>query len=204
MSGRQKLIVVVLAAGLGVLLFLMPRQSHNVRSEADQRIELRAGLSPLDSALEMVNGPAPMEGIMKLRGLADGEGSPDSVRLRANIYLGMFAIQTAQTDKARERFDAAMALDSTFAEAHWQLGHLEMEEGNFNKAEGLFRRAIELDPEHYANAWFMLGKSKELQGDTIGALECYRTFEPLNTDTAVDLRLKEIIAGLETALNKQN
>ena len=54
--------------------------------------------SPIELAIAKVSGENPMEGIMELRAMADEEPP----NLEAVLWLGRFAVQSGQLEKARE------------------------------------------------------------------------------------------------------
>jgi Tfp pilus assembly protein PilF len=101
---------------------------------------------------------------------------PDSrERKSAEIHhdLGVEALRSGRAPDALKEFDAAIALDSRFAEA-W-LGKGLVLERAFNKdseAERAYRHAIELNPA-FAEAWTDLGQLLARTGKTQEALEAF-------------------------------
>jgi tetratricopeptide (TPR) repeat protein len=81
-------------------------------------------------ALRQVNGPAPMQGILKLRELASKRPKDYTLHLQ----LGIFAIQTNQLDKALERLEQAQSIRPTAPEAAYQLGIVHKMKGDKAKA----------------------------------------------------------------------
>lgn len=72
----------------------------------------------LELALCQVDTQAPMQGILKLREIA--ENNPENYR--AQFYLGLFSLRTNQMEKAVDRLEKAIAADSSQAEAYYYLG----------------------------------------------------------------------------------
>ena len=58
---------------------------------------------------------------------------------------GIFAVQSGQLEKARERFSEALVLEPGQSEAAWQLAMLEMEEGAYNRAVVGFEAVMSQD-----------------------------------------------------------
>jgi len=196
-SAKVYAITGLVALTIAALLWAMPRQPLSSRERAVGEANNQSDTLAL--ALEMINGENPMEGIMLLRTLVE----KDSTNIEAHMYLGLFSIQSSQLDKARERFDTVLRLDPGNHEALWQLGQLNFGEQRFEEAANNFRQLTKSAHEdEYANAWFFLGRSLEFMGDTKAALECYKTFQPLNEDTAVANKLEEFIFELEKKLNE--
>lgn len=71
----------------------------------------------INKALCFVESDAPMQGIMMLREIA--ESNPDNVA--AQMQLGRLSIRTNQWDKALERFNKVLSLDSDNKEVHCYL-----------------------------------------------------------------------------------
>lgn len=93
----------------------------------------------IDSAVAMVNGAAPMQGIFLLRDLA--EQHPDNMRVQLN--LGMFAIQSGQFDKAEVRFNTVLSIEPNQPEALFYLGFLKAQKGEKKQALELMLKAQE-------------------------------------------------------------
>ena len=83
------------AAVLVVAVLWMPRVPSSSEPAAPM-----VESSPIELAIAKVSGENPMEGIMELRAMADEEPP----NLDAVLWLGRFAVQSGQLEKARERF----------------------------------------------------------------------------------------------------
>jgi len=115
-----------------VLLFL-------VRTKPDlTEVKIEASVDQqIDSAIAMVNGTAPMQGIFLLRDLA--EQHPENMRVQLN--LGMFAIQSGQFDKAEVRFNTVLSKEPEQPEALFYLGFLKAQQGKKDEALELMMKA---------------------------------------------------------------
>jgi Flp pilus assembly protein TadD len=74
----------------------------------------------VEMAVRFVESDAPMQGILKLRDIADA----DTAHYVANLYLGVFSVRTNQLDKAEQRFRRALAAKPKDTEAALRLGQL--------------------------------------------------------------------------------
>jgi thioredoxin-like negative regulator of GroEL len=125
-SGSQKVtqIVVLLAAlFLIVLLVLAPRIPKEAREVA--KAESEKVVDPVDQRINQAvalvqSGDNPMQGIMKLREIL--EENPDRVDI--HWHLAHFSVQSGQYDKAAERFEKVIEMDSEnrFPDAAFYLG----------------------------------------------------------------------------------
>jgi len=78
-----------------------------------------------------VEGSAqPMDGIMLLRKVV----SKDSSYIDAQVQLGMFAIQSGQTEKALERFKKILKIKPDYIQAYIYLGQIYADMGNKEQA----------------------------------------------------------------------
>ena len=102
------LIIGGLCVVLAVLVWQVIPRSPEAYAEPDLPVALDAEVDsdPVQDAINQVNGPNPMAGILALKALA--EATPPNVD--AVIELGRFSIQSGQIDKARERFAQAIEL----------------------------------------------------------------------------------------------
>lgn len=147
MDKIHKLAVILTGVALIVLLFLLPRTEGSKDSDTQpERTELvrNEGMeAELDSVLQLINGDAPMQGIMALRELS--ERYPDEPL--PQFYLGLFSIQTGQYDKAVERFRRVIELDPANWEAWRMLGNVSLELGDKETALEALEQYLRLNPE---------------------------------------------------------
>ena len=131
-KSRLQLLVFLGALFFVVVLFFAPitekkhiEKSAILEGTVAQKIEKAVGL---------VQGEAPMQGIMLLREVLE----EDSNNILAHFYLGQFSVQSGQLDKAKSRFVKVLELDENneYPSAHFYLG-------NIYSAEGAYLEAIE-------------------------------------------------------------
>lgn len=67
----------------------------------------------------------------------------------------------------------------------WHLGHFSIQSGQYEKAVERFKQIIALDVEHYADAYFYLGRTYATLNDTANAIESFEIYQTLITDTIV-------------------
>jgi tetratricopeptide (TPR) repeat protein len=148
----------------------------------------------VQSAVDKVaNGINPMEGIMELRAIAE----KDSTNVEAQFYLGKFAVQSGQLDKALMRFKTVVSLEPQNPDGWWELASVSFDMGEYGEAISFFDRTMEIDST-FVNAVFFKGKCQELQGEIDQAIATYRSFLPLATDTVVVRGVEKLIIELET------
>lgn len=197
---------IILTVGVGAILILgvmlMPRKpavaetmefvapSMEMNSEASAAA---AEVDPVEAAVAKVSGENPMEGILALREMAEG----DPPNVDAVVWLGIFGIQSGQLDKARERFSEALTLDPSHLEATWQLALLDMEELAYDRAVVGFETVMEADSS-YANGLFFTARCYEAMGKTEAAIIRYKEFLPYAPDEVVSSRVEEFISRLES------
>lgn len=134
----------------------------------------------LQSAIQLVEGPNPMEGITILRELI----AKDSNNVDAQYYLGLFSVRSGQIDKAMNRFRKVLDLrpdDIRYQiEIGYQLFMLDSTEG----AMRCFDRVLQLDSTDNNSLFFAaqcmtrLGRNKE-------AVNFYRQLLRHNSDAVV-------------------
>ena len=175
------------AAVLVVAVLWMPRVPSSSEPAAPM-----VESSPIELAIAKVSGENPMEGIMELRAMADEEPP----NLEAVLWLGRFAVQSGQFDKARERFTQVIDARPDNVEAHWEMAMLNLEEGFLEEAVAGFDLCVAAD-ELYANGRFFKARCLEAMGQTEAALNEYKSYLPLAPDTVVAQSVEGIIERLE-------
>ena len=188
----------VLLAGAGALaagVLLMPRTPASAPKPPapSEGVALSdIGTDPVDIAVAKVSGENPMEGIMELRAMADEEPP----NLEAVLWLGRFAVQSGQLEKARERFTQVIDARPDNVDAHWEMAMLNLEEGFLEEAVAGFDLCVAAD-ELYANGRFFKARCLEAMGQTEAALNEYKSYLPLAPDTVVAQSVEGIIERLE-------
>jgi len=127
---KQHWIALILTIALVVLLLLAPHHSGKFES-AEAEAEPPNVENRIDSALILINGPQPMQGILMLRQIA--EEHPEN--FRAQYHMGRFSAQTGQWPKVIERFEQLKKIDPSFAESDYWLGRAYQELGQTDKAK---------------------------------------------------------------------
>ena len=129
MSKKTGLILLIIASlGLLVLFLFMPQQPASVREKAAKPMD--ADSLKLMKAIELVNGPNPMEGITILRDIV----SKDDANIDAHYWLGVFSVKSGQYDKAIERFNKVIDINPEYLAAYIDMGGLYMELDSAEKA----------------------------------------------------------------------
>ncbi|MBL7942962.1 MAG: hypothetical protein JNM00_09360 [Flavobacteriales bacterium] len=171
----------------------MPRQPGSVRSAHDAPVN--ADSLELIQAIQLVQGTDPMRGITMLRNLVE----KDSTNLQAQYQLGLFSIQSGQMDKAVNRFETILRIDSTFTPAIMELAGLRMQEGNNAAALKLFRACLNYEPNLVAA--FFVGQLEEQAGNLQEALVNYDRVLKMTTDSIVTDTIKSRIENINKKLN---
>lgn len=195
MSGRRgQLILVAIGVILVAVVLWLPNRPASAEAVVAAAADTTSAESRLERAVEQVSsGQDPMAGIMVIRELAEG----DPPNLDALVWLGIFSIQSGQTEKARERFNQVLALKPEHLDATWQLALLDMEEGKYDKAVVGFETCMAADSS-YRNGLFFTARCYEGMGKTEAALIRYREYLPFAPDTVVSNRVNSFIERLES------
>jgi Tfp pilus assembly protein PilF len=91
----------------------------------------------------------------------------------AQNNLGGILLERGEVAEARRRFDAALAAEPEYAEAHVNLGLVAEREGRPDEAAARYRRALSIDPA-FADAHNNLGIVLAQVGDLEGAIASFR------------------------------
>ena len=173
------------------LLLLVLSGAFGINQSLAQTIAAFDRRDQLDAAVQKVSSGNTMEGILELASLAQGENP----NVDAIVWLGIFAVQSGQLEKARERFSEALVLEPGQSEATWQLALLEMEEGAYNRAVVGFEAVMSQDSS-YANGLFFTARCYEAMGNQDEARIRYETYLPYAPDTVIEQKVLEFIQRL--------
>jgi tetratricopeptide (TPR) repeat protein len=140
--------------------------------------EPRARLLAIDIALERSRAVDALDALDTL----DAELSSGPAALRAGLSnrRGVALEQLGRGDDALAAYEAAVALDASFAQGHVNLGRLVRARGELARAEAAFGSALLASPG-FAEAWLGRGLCRIAQGDVAGGaldLEQSRTLAP--------------------------
>ena len=195
MSKKTSLILLITASiGLLVLFLYMPKLPSTVREKADKPIDKDS--LKLMQAIELVNGPNPMEGITILREIvADDQDNVD-----AHYWLGVFSVKSGQYDKAIERFNKVMTIEPNYLAAYIDMGGLYMEMDSAQKALYYFNEGVRIDSTNNY-ALLFTAQTQEKLGMMAEAKKNYEQLLRHNSDTIVANRVKDFINQIETKLN---
>jgi tetratricopeptide (TPR) repeat protein len=191
---RKLILLILLSLGLLVLFLWLPRQPSSSGDKAS--VPADADSLKLMQAVELVNGPNPMEGILMLRELVQ----KDSTNIEAQYWLGVFAVKSRQMDKAITRFETVLRINPDYLAACIDLGGVYLEMDSTQKALDYFRRGIEIDSTNNY-ALLFAAQAEEKLNLLEEARTNYRRLLRHNTDTVVTKRVSEFIESINKKLN---
>jgi tetratricopeptide (TPR) repeat protein len=90
----------------------------------------------------------------------------------------------------------AIEVDSTFAEAHFQLGLFAIQSGQFDKAESRMKKVLELKPS-LISAHLYLGQIYQQIGQKSKALESLQKYKDLNSDPLIRAEVDKYLQELK-------
>ena len=130
-----QLILVLSGLILIYLLFQLPTSVMEIE-KVEEKVNQTTSIS---TAMDLIRGENPMEGIFMLREILE----KDPKNKEALYNLGVLSIQTAQYQNAVNRFNQIIAIDSSDKRAYLQLGisHYYLE--NFNLSDSIFKNIKE-------------------------------------------------------------
>jgi tetratricopeptide (TPR) repeat protein len=156
-------IIVSVALGLIVLFLLLPTQP---KSDIDKANNPVADSVKIQQAIELVNGPQPMQGIQML--LTMVEENPNNVE--AHFVLGEASIRSRQMEKAVEWFSKVIELQPQNKMAYLYRGKALMQLGSFESAIASFDGVIAIDSNN-SLAYFYKGIALKEKGDIESSIE---------------------------------
>lgn len=113
-SSKSQIFAILFAGVLIVLLFFARTKPDITGVEVGNNIEVE-----IEQAVSLISsGENPMEGILKLREIADKHPQNEDVQL----YLGIFSIQSRQYEKALDRFNKVIEINANNSYAYQLLG----------------------------------------------------------------------------------
>ncbi len=188
-------IIVSVALGLIVLFLLLPNQPKSAIDKANSPV---ADSVKIQQAIQLVNGPQPMQGIQMLLSMV--EENPNNVE--AHFVLGEFAIRSGQMEKAVARFNTIIELQPQNTLAYIYKGEALMQMDSLETALATFKAAIALDstsgiPLVYA------GKMSEQLGNLQEAKGYYSQILRHNEDPIVRDSVNAFIKKIDIKLNNK-
>ena len=130
-----QLILVLSGLMLIYLLFQLPTSVMEIE-KVEEKVNQTTSIS---TAMDLIRGENPMEGIFMLREILD----KDPKNKEALYNLGVLSIQTAQYQNAVNRFNQIIAIDSSDKRAYLQLAISSYYLGKYKTADSLFNFIIE-------------------------------------------------------------
>ena len=195
-STTAKTVAVIVAIGLVIVFMVLPRAPKSVAEAAP--VEPMTDVErEIEEAVHLVqSGEQPMQGILKLRGITER----DSTNEVAQLWLGVFSLQSGQTEKAISRFETVKRLNPANPEPYWQLGMMSVEAGDCRSAIPQLAKTVKMDSS-YVNGLFFIGNCYEELSMKDSALFYYKAYLPYAPDTVVSSRVEQFINKLEEDLN---
>ena len=132
---RLQIIFFTVAILSTIMLYQLPT---SVIDNSEVENNVNENLS-IDRAIELVEGENPMEGIFMLRDIIERE--PENID--ALYYLGVLSLKTSQYEKASQRFNQIITIDSSDKRAYLQLGFSSYYLGKYKAADSLFNFIVE-------------------------------------------------------------
>ena len=132
---RLQIIFFTVAILSTIMLYQLPTSVID-NSEVENNVNENVSI---DRAIELVEGENPMEGIFMLRDIIERE--PQNID--ALYYLGVLSLNTSQYEKASQRFNQIITIDSSDKRAYLQLGISSYYLGKYKTADSLFNFIIE-------------------------------------------------------------
>jgi len=188
-------IIVSVALGLIVLFLLLPQQPKSAIEKANSPI---ADSTKIQQAIELVNGPQPMQGIQMLLSMV--EENPKNVE--AHFVLGEFAIRSGQMEKAVARFNTIIELQPQNTLAYIYKGEALMQMDSLQAALTTFKAAIATDSTS-GIALVYAGKMNEQLGNLSEARTYYQQILRHNEDPIVKDSVNAFIRKIDIKLKNK-
>ncbi len=188
-------IIVSVALGLIVLFLLLPQQPKSVIDKANSPI---SDSVKIQQAIELVNGPQPMQGIQMLLSMV--EENPKNVE--AHFVLGEFAIRSGQMEKAVARFNTIIELQPANTLAYIYKGEALMQMDSLEMALATFNSAIATDSTS-GIALVYAGKMNEQLGNLNQAKKMYSQILRHNEDPIVRDSVNAFIRKIDIKLKNK-
>ena len=188
-------LIITVALGLIVLFLLFPTQPKSALDKANSPI---ADSVKIQQAIELVNGPQPMQGIQMLLSMV--EENPKNVE--AHFVLGEFAIRSGQMEKAVARFNTIIELQPQNTLAYIYKGEALMQMDSVQAALATFNGAIATDSTS-GIALVYAGKMNEELGNWNEAKTLYSQILRHNEDPIVRDSVNAFIRKIDIKLKNK-
>ena len=132
---RLKNIQILTIVGAMALVYVLFQLPTSVLETTNTQENINKTTS-IESAIELLEGQNPMEGIFMLREILE----KDPKNTKVLYYLGILSIQTAQYENAIDRFNQIITIDSSDKKAYLQLGISNYYLEKYNIADSMFNK----------------------------------------------------------------
>ena len=132
---RTKITQILIIIGAVILVYFLFQLPTSVLETTNAQENINKTNS-IESALELLEGNNPMEGVFMLREILEKEPK----NTQALYYLGVLSIQTPQYENAINRFNQIIAIDSSDKKAYLQLGISNYYLERYNIADSMFNK----------------------------------------------------------------
>tara|TARA_B100000579_G_scaffold99039_1_gene78583 strand:- start:2025 stop:2483 length:459 start_codon:yes stop_codon:yes gene_type:complete len=130
---KKQIFIVFLGIIMVIILYSFPKYVVG-----DNNLNTTEPIENVENALKLIESNNPMEGVFMLRKILEKEPK----NKEALFNLGVLSIQSKQYDKAIERFNQLLIIDSLDKRAYLHLGISNFELGNEEEANFFFDKVL--------------------------------------------------------------
>ena len=130
---KKQIFIVFLGVIMVIILYSFPKYVVG-----DNNLNTTEPIENVENALKLIESNNPMEGVFMLRKILEKEPK----NKEALFNLGVLSIQSKQYDKAIERFNQLLIIDSLDKRAYLHLGISNFELGNEEEANFFFDKVL--------------------------------------------------------------
>ncbi len=130
---QKQIFIVFLGIIMVIILYRFPKYVVG-----DNNLNTTEPIENVENALKLIESNNPMEGVFMLRKILEKEPK----NKEALFNLGLLSIQSKQYDKAIERFNQLLIIDSLDKRAYLHLGISNFELGNEEEANFFFDKVL--------------------------------------------------------------
>ena len=130
---QKQIFIVFLGIIMVIILYSFPKYVVG-----DNNLNTTEPIENVENALKLIESNNPMEGVFMLRKILEKEPK----NKEALFNLGVLSIQSKQYDKAIERFNQLLIIDSLDKRAYLHLGISNFELGNEEEANFFFDKVL--------------------------------------------------------------
>jgi len=130
---QKQIFIVFLGIIMVIILYSFPKYVVG-----DNNLNTSEPIENVENALKLIESNNPMEGVFMLRKILEKEPK----NKEALFNLGVLSIQSKQYDKAIERFNQLLIIDSLDKRAYLHLGISNFELGNEEEANFFFDKVL--------------------------------------------------------------